>query len=659
MDARVNARGDDMTAAPQPGFRKAFAIDVRDLASVRRAARALGWVEGRRDEERDGAAPDAGGVGPRAPKAPEAPGSAPGLASDPASPGQVILGDDWVAPAPSEASGAGGRRRRLVTLQRSPLARKIITFNLVALILLVAGMLWLAPSRDNLVFQRADGLVSEALLVADVVEARLPAGAPVSLAAGDGLDAGAALARLDLRGGTEAFLFDPGGLLVASAAPRPGITPAGLDRGVGGTAITNLLNALWDGLARLAEARGTGPAAAEAATGVEAARALVARALAEGTVVETGADAEGRATFVVATPVLQDGRPDGRPVGVVAVRSAGGEVDALVRREREQVLRMFVLGVALSIGLSLVLASTIANPLADLAAAAETGREMGRETGRDLGLSRDARATSPVRVRIPDLTGRPDEIGRLSTAMRGMVAALYDRIDANEQFAADVAHEIKNPLASLRSAVGTMRVAKRDDQREKLLDIIEHDVRRLDRLVSDISNASRLDSELVKEEEDTFDLLRLLASLGEHLGAEAGEKGIDFITDLPPQPISIQGLEGRLAQVFVNLITNAISFCEDGDAIRVWVRRRDNRVLVVVEDTGPGIPEDALTKIFQRFYSHRPEGQFGQNSGLGLAISKQIVEAHGGVIWAENIRPTEADATSEPLGARFVVGLPV
>jgi len=266
---------------------------------------------------------------------------------------------------------------------------------------------------------------------------------------------------------------------------------------------------------------------------------------------------------------------------------------------------------------------------------------------------------SPVKVRIPDLTARPDEIGRLSGALRGMVSALYERIEGNEQFAADVAHEIKNPLASLRSAVGTMRVAKRDDQRERLLEVIEHDVKRLDRLVSDISNASRLDSELVKEEEESFDLLKMLGNIIEFLGNDASQRGIDFIADMPDKPIMVQGLEGRLAQVFVNLITNAVSFCESGDAIRVWARMRQNRVLVVVEDTGPGIPDGALTKIFQRFYSERPEGQFGNNSGLGLAISKQIVEAHGGVIWAENIRPTDADASSDPLGARFVVGLPV
>lgn len=240
-----------------------------------------------------------------------------------------------------------------------------------------------------------------------------------------------------------------------------------------------------------------------------------------------------------------------------------------------------------------------------------------------------------------------------------MVSALYNRIEGNEQFAADVAHEIKNPLASLRSAVGTLRMVKRDDQREKLLDVIDHDVRRLDRLVSDISNASRLDSELVKEEEEPFDILETLGNLGRHLGEEARAKGIDFITDLPEAPIVVYGLEARLAQVFVNLITNAISFCEEGDAIRIWARKKENRVLIVVEDTGPGIPDQALSKIFKRFYSQRPDEHFGNNSGLGLAISKQIVEAHDGVIWAENIRPTEADVTSEPLGARFVVGLPI
>lgn len=293
----------------------------------------------------------------------------------------------------------------------------------------------------------------------------------------------------------------------------------------------------------------------------------------------------------------------------------------------------------MSAGLGLLLARVIVRPLAELATAVKPG---GGE-----------------RVRIPDLTHRADEIGQLSGALRGMVSALYHRIDANEQFAADVAHEIKNPLASLRSAVGAIRIAPREGQREQLLNVIEHDVRRLDRLVSDISNASRLDSELVREEQERFDLLDMLGNLTRFLHDEAGRKGIELITDFPDGKILITGLEGRLAQVFVNLITNAISFCEDGDAIRVWARKRANRVVIVVEDTGPGIGDSALAKIFQRFYSHRSDGDFGNHSGLGLSISKQIVEAHDGVIWAENIRPTDADITSDPLGARFVVGLPL
>jgi two-component system sensor histidine kinase ChvG len=543
--------------------------------------------------------------------------------------GEVLLGEDWVAPDAAEPELREHRGQRgFVSLNRSPLARKIIVFNLLALVVLVAGVLFMNPFRDSLVLQREQGLVTEARLVADVFEAAGEGAAPPAAAA--------LLGGLTLAPGVELFVFDAAGALALRAE---GEEAAALPPGRS-TVITDFLNAIWEGVSGLLAA---GPDAGPDIDAEGLARALLPAAMAGRTAVNTGRDAQGGALFSVATPILRDGRV----AGAVALTSAAGEIDRLVRNEREQVLQMFVIALLVSIGLSLVLASTIANPLSDLAAAAELGRD------------RDARRMAPGRVRIPDLTARPDEIGRLSVAMRGMVAALYDRIEANEQFAADVAHEIKNPLASLRSAVGSLRFVRKEEHREKLLDVIEHDVRRLDRLVSDISNASRLDSELVKEEEEEFDLLRTISNLGEYLGKQAAEKGVDFITDLPPEPIRIRGLEARLAQVFVNLLTNAISFCEEGDAVRVWARKRENRVLVVVEDTGPGIPEAALTKVFKRFYSERPPGQFGQHSGLGLAISKQIVEAHGGVIWAENIQPTSADAGSDPLGARFVVGLPV
>ncbi|WP_439109200.1 sensor N-terminal transmembrane domain-containing protein [Lentibacter sp.] len=554
--------------------------------------------------------------------------------------GDVVLGDDFVAPHSTVDENIRARRERrgFFSLRQSPLARKIITFNLIAMSLMLAGILYLNSSRDGLALQRAKALISEAELVADVIEAQMPVGAPVNLATGDGIDPAAALDGLDLREGLEVLLFDSAETLVARMQGR-GLN-ADLDSATArpqSTHLTDGLSAIWSLFSSP-----FGGNAATAPTALEdQARDIVVAAMGGRAQINNALDTGGN--FTVATPVRQ-----GQDVvGVIVLASTSGEIDYLVRLERERVLQMFLVGVIISIGLSLVLASTIANPLSDLAASAELGRD------------RDSRNVAPGRIRIPDLTARPDEIGRLSGALRGMVSALYDRIDANEQFAADVAHEIKNPLASLRSAVGTLRVAKRDDQRDKLLSVIDHDVRRLDRLVSDISNASRLDSELVKEEQEDFNLLKMLDNLCQFLGEDAKSKGIDFISDLPQTPIVLAGLEARVAQVFVNLISNAISFCEDGDAIRVWARQRENRVLVVVEDTGPGIPEEALTKIFKRFYSERPEQQFGNNSGLGLAISKQIVEAHDGVIWAENIRPTDADITSEPLGARFVVGLPV
>ncbi|MFV0335261.1 MAG: ATP-binding protein [Tropicimonas sp.] len=547
----------------------------------------------------------------------------------------IVLGEDWVAPEKSDTDMRRKREgRSYLTLNRSPLARKIITFNLIGLLILVGGVFYLNPFRDSIAEERMTGLQTETTLIADFLEVQLSAGAALSEAGK--LDPRATLEAITLERGVELFVYDPHGWLIArKSAPKSDPPPRHNP-----TIMIDFLNTIWVGASRLLTLT---PPVTPGTDDRSLTRSLVPAAMGGERRIVAGTDTNGETLFAVAAPI----RHGDRVVGVVTLASLPGEVDRLVRQEREQVLQMFVIAILVSIGLSLVLASTIANPLSDLAAAAEIGRD------------RNARRMTPGRVRIPDLTGRPDEIGRLSGALRGMVAALYDRIDANEQFAADVAHEIKNPLASLRSAVGTMRLAKRDDQREKLLDVIDHDVRRLDRLVSDISNASRLDSELVKEDEESFDLVKMLTGLTDFLGQQASESGVEFITDFPRPPIEIYGLEARLAQVFVNLITNAVSFCEEGDAVRVWVRKRENRVLVVCEDTGPGIPEQALTRIFDRFYSERPEGQFGNHSGLGLAISKQIVEAHGGVIWAENIRPTDADIASEPLGARFVVGLPV
>ncbi len=547
----------------------------------------------------------------------------PRLARVDAPPQRVGSGFDGDATEAGTSAQAKSPGHAVPGFLRSPLALRIVLVNLAVVAVLLGAALVLNPFRLSPAGQRQAALETEARLIARVVAMAAAESGPDAAAVARVVDA------LDPGPGAGLFVFDAeDGLIGRGSGPSSALP---------GTGAAGLAQALGSALAG-------GGGALPVLTAEALARSLVAATQAGATATGRSRDPAGGETILaVATPV----RAGNGATDVVVLTSRPGEI---ARREGQQGLFLLAVvggAIAVSVTLSLLLAASITGPLAALASAAEQGRD------------RHARKMTRGRVRIPDLAERPDEIGRLSKAMRGMVAALYDRIDVNEQFAADVAHEIKNPLASLRSAVGTLRVARRDDQRDRLLDVIEHDVRRLDRLVSDISNASRLDSDLVREESMRFNLLRTLTNLGDHLGRQAAETGVDFITDLPPEPILIDGLEGRLAQVFVNLVTNAISFCEEGDAVRLWARRRDNRVLIVVEDTGPGIPEAALGKVFDRFYSERPEQEFGNHSGLGLAISKQIVEAHGGVIWAENIRPTHADITSEPLGARFVVGLPV
>ena len=541
----------------------------------------------------------------------------------------IVLGDDWVGPGDAVETEvrASRARRGFLSISSSPLARKIALFNLIALVVLIAGILFTNPVRDSLLEKQAEMLSTTVQLLASVVseDGNLEQ-VHAALASSPGYDQ-----RLEvLLVGSDGAVR---GRFRGEAPPEPS-----LDRA---TPISDFLAAIWSGmsvLTRSADDPGSADPFSAIAQGMYERNQQGERAS------HVYRGASDVAWIAASAPVLRDGQA----VGAIFLRRDLDDTARLMRVEREQVLQFFLIAVLVSMGLSLVLASTIANPLADLAMAAELGK---RRDGRKSGAG--------ARVRIPDLSGRPDEIGDLSRAMRGIVNALYDRVEANERFAADVSHEIKNPLASLRSAVGSLRMAKREDQIQRLLEVIEHDVRRLDRLVSDTSNASRLDSELVKEEQEEFDLVTLLENLCEHLGREARDKGVEFIKILPKEPVRITGLEGRLAQVFVNLITNAISFCEEGDAVRVWARQRHDRVLVVVEDTGPGIPDNALKKVFKRFYSERPAHQFGDHSGLGLAISKQIIEAHQGVIWAENIRAMDAEPDSTPLGARFVVGLPL
>jgi two-component system sensor histidine kinase ChvG len=267
------------------------------------------------------------------------------------------------------------------------------------------------------------------------------------------------------------------------------------------------------------------------------------------------------------------------------------------------------------------------------------------------------------RIEIPDFTTRRDEIGDLSGALREMTNVLYSRIEAIESFAADVAHELKNPLTSLRSAIETIPLAKNRENQERLFAVIQHDVRRLDRLISDISDASRLDAELQRQESAPVDLHTLLGTVVSIANQVRGDDGVEVALSFEggsPKAFVVPGHDSRIGQVIDNLIANARSFSNPGGSVRVTARRLKDMVEIVVDDDGPGIRPDAFEKIFERFYTDRPHQGFGNNSGLGLSISKQIIDAHGGKIWAENRYgvPTHEGAEPLVLGARFIVQLP-
>lgn len=333
-------------------------------------------------------------------------------------------------------------------------------------------------------------------------------------------------------------------------------------------------------------------------------------------------------------------------LGVLMLSTQGGDIDRIVEGERSAIVRVFAIASMVTALLSMLLASTIANPLRRLSAAAVRVRR---------GVK--------VREEIPDFSDRQDEIGNLSIALRDMTNALYARIDAIESFAADVSHELKNPLTSLRSAVETLPLAKTESSQKRLMDVIQHDVRRLDRLITDISDASRLDAELARDDARTVDLATLLESIVSASREVRRNKGINIDLTVAKLPVArarymVSAHDLRIGQVITNLIENARSFVPElNGKIALKLDTLGTNARITVTDNGPGIRAEKVERIFERFYTDRPQGEaFGQNSGLGLSISQQIILAHGGTIRAENLIDEKTGFVS---GARFTVLLPL
>jgi two-component system, OmpR family, sensor histidine kinase ChvG len=550
----------------------------------------------------------------------------------------------------------------LFTLSFSSLTRRIVSLNIAGLLALVASILYLSQFRAGLIDARAQSLLVQAEIIAGAIAASatvqtnsltIDPDRLADLKAGDTLKGPDEDSQLDFPINpervapvlrtlisptkTRARIYDPnGGLLLDSRTlenvirfelPPPVTTPNIYERSV--IAVRTWLNR--GDLPLYRELGDSGLGYQEVADALKNHKRSMVRVNARGEVIVS-----------VAVPVLRS-----RTIhGALMLSTQGDDIDQMVTAERLAILKVGGVASAVMIVLSLLLASTIAGPVRRLADSAER-----------------VRRRIQTRVEIPDFTLRRDEIGHLSGALRGMTDALYNRIEAIEMFAADVAHELKNPLTSLRSAVETMPLARNETSRARLLAVIEHDVKRLDRLITDISDASRLDAELQRQDMAPVDLRRLLTTLasvanetrlGHDVGVEARFEGRS-VNDA----FWVPGHDSRLGQVISNLLSNAQSFSNPGGKVRIVCRRVRAEIEIVVDDDGPGIRPDALERVFERFYTDRPHQGFGQNSGLGLSISKQIIEAHGGRIWAENrTGPKDADGEPTVTGARFVVRLP-
>lgn len=320
-------------------------------------------------------------------------------------------------------------------------------------------------------------------------------------------------------------------------------------------------------------------------------------------------------------------------VGAVMLSRSNNDIANTLRILRVELLQNFAVMLGVAVLLSLYMAQTIARPLRRLARSA-----------------RRAQAIAGGLPDIPDYSRRGDEIGELSIALSAMTKALWERLDATERFAADVAHEIKNPLSSMKSALETLEKIQDIGQRKKLVDILSEDVVRLDRLISDISSASRLEAELSRTQPELFNLVEVLSTLA----TSRAQSGVPLDLKVHDSGLMVRGIPGRLVQVVENLIGNALSFSPQGHRVTLRLEGNKEKVILMVDDDGPGIPPGKEQKIFERFYSERPQGEFGTHSGLGLSISRQIVEGHGGRIYAEN----RVSADKKVLGARFIVELP-
>ncbi|WP_438851974.1 ATP-binding protein [Brevundimonas nasdae] len=526
---------------------------------------------------------------------------------------------DLSGPRPEDETPA---RRRRFRFGGSRLGGFILSLNLLSLLILFGGALLLNEWRQGLIEARQESLTVQAELLANVLRE-------------EGVTRGVPTPELDLErasiwltdrfipAGQRVRLYDSNGLLVVDSYQ---VTEAvsGQPLGAAQAAGTPIAD----------DSRKKARAAAEAEKAEAAIRGEVNGALDGRSVVTVRRNEQGERVVSVTIPV----RHVRQVLGALTVEA--GNVDEILSAQRRALMPFALVALGVNLLASLMLHLFVARPVMRLSAAADQVK-----------LQR-ARAIS-----LPDLEDRKDEIGDLARSLESMTDTLSTRMDAIERFAADVSHEIKNPLTSIRSALETLPLVKTDEHREKLTNLLQQDVRRLDRLITDISNASRLDAELSRDRPRAIELNRLLGDIVSVYETTAKPGDIPVQLTQPQDFLRVMGRDGPLGQVFRNLIDNARSFSPPDGVVRVTLEDTDGDqpIHIRVEDDGPGIPAENLETVFERFYTSRPKGAaFGSNSGLGLSIVRQIAEAHGGRAWAENRLAEDGRI----LGARFVIALP-
>jgi two-component system, OmpR family, sensor histidine kinase ChvG len=523
----------------------------------------------------------------------------------------------------------------------SALTRRILFLNAAALFILMGGVLWVQSTRAGLVEERISGIRDQALIVAGALAEYT---ADPERRAIDPTQAEPLLRQLIAPTRLRARIYSTIGRLqidTRNLLARNIVTTEELPPPESANPVIAFFGRVYDGAKRIYDGlMGIRPLARldpyfEAGVNGrvydEVNRALMGENGSSVRVTELDS-----LVLSVAVPI----RRFGTIYGVLMLTTESGDIDGILKGERAALLEVFAVAFVALLLASVYLAQFIAAPIRRLAAAAEQVR-LGRG-GRDM---------------IPRIPDRGDEIGELADSFSAMTRALYDRIDAIERFAADVAHELKNPLTSLKSALETLERTKAPADRERLIAVVSQDLTRIDRLITDISDASRLDAELSRGTSQPVDLVRLLDTIVTIYNGMGLPRGVhvEFAMNSARSAV-IQGLDERLGQVFRNLIDNAISFSPGNGTVKIAAQILGTYVRSTIEDDGPGIPEDDLERVFDRFYTERPpEHGFGKNSGLGLAIARQIVVSHGGRVWAEN----RYDARQNRKGARFVVDLPL